>query len=277
MKLPLAISPCPNDTYIFDALINQKIDTGGIETDVQLEDIQQLNERALQKAPGLIKVSAGVIPLIWNDYFIMPSGGAMGYGVGPLLITRPALQHVPLSNEHKVVLPGQHTTAHRLFSIKYPLVTNKQFTVFSSIEEDLLSGKADFGVIIHENRFTYTQKGLYLVEDLGQAWQVLTGLPIPLGILAARRDVPVETLRTFHRIVQQSIAHATATPALPEYVIKHAQEMNTVVMQKHIDLYVTSFSRDMGETGRKAIIQMLNFLAIAGGSAQPIPENLFLP
>lgn len=276
----MAISPCPNDTFIFDALINSKIDTEGFEFETVLDDIQRLNELARRKEMDLIKVSAGVIPFIWEDYFILPSGGAIGYGVGPLLITRPERKLTePSGNNTTIALPGFNTTAHFLFSMAYPSAVNKKFISFADIEEEVGNGLADYGVIIHENRFTYQQKGLHLVKDLGTYWQEQTGSPIPLGVIAAKRTLPLNILHTLNRLIRKSLEYAEATslPDLPQFVCMHAQEMSTEVMREHIRLYVNAFSRDMGEQGKHAIFQMLKIQGGALDHPQKIPEDLFLP
>lgn len=279
LKLQLAISPCPNDTFIFDALIHKKIDTEGVELEVILEDIQQLNERAIRNNTDLIKVSAGVLPLIWNNFLILPSGGAMGYGAGPLVITRPALKgKSPADGGYTVALPGENTTAHFLFEMAFPGVKEKRFRLFSLIEEDVLNGASDFGVIIHENRFTYMEKGLCLVSDLGKYWEEKTHLPIPLGVIAARRHIPVPLLKKVNQLIQKSLAFAWENDAssLPDFVTSNAKEMSPQVMRSHIELYVTSFSMDMGEEGKEAIQKMLQVLAGAKSMQEKVPHNLFL-
>jgi 1,4-dihydroxy-6-naphthoate synthase len=279
LKLQLAISPCPNDTFIFDALINKKIDSEGLELEVILEDIQQLNERAIRNSTDLIKVSAGVLPLIWNDFMILPSGGAMGYGSGPLVITRPALKgKTPSEDDYVVALPGENTTAHFLFEMAFPGVKQKRFRLFSLIEEDVLNGSADFGVIIHENRFTYKEKGLCLVADLGKSWEEKTRLPIPLGVIAARRNIPIPLLKKVNQLIQKSLAHAweNASSSLPEFVTSNAKEMSQQVMRSHIELYVTNFSMDMGQEGKEAIVKMLQALTGSHNPERGIPNNLFL-
>jgi 1,4-dihydroxy-6-naphthoate synthase len=279
LKLQLAISPCPNDTFIFDALINRKIDTEGLELEVILEDIQQLNERAIRNSTDLIKVSAGVLPLVWNDFLILPSGGAMGFGSGPLLITRPELKgKTPPEDDYIVALPGENTTAHFLFEMAFPGVKQKRFRLFSLIEEEVLNGSADFGVIIHENRFTYQEKGLYLVADLGKIWEEKTRLPIPLGVIVAQRHIPIPVLKKVNQLIQKSLAYARENPSssLPEFVTSNAKEMSQKVMRSHIELYVTNFSMDMGQEGKEAIERMLKVLTVSQHPEQVIPKNLFL-
>ena len=199
MKLTLGFSPCPNDTFIFDALVNKKIDTGGLEFNVVLEDVQTLNEWAMQQKLDITKISYGVLPLILNEYVLLDSGGALGKGVGPLLIAKSQINTAEINNK-SVAIPGKNTTAHILFSLAFPDAENKIFKVFNQIEDAVLNGEVDAGVIIHENRFTYQQKGLYKLIDLGDYWELTTQLPIPLGGIVVRRHIPqhiqqqVETL-----------------------------------------------------------------------------------
>ncbi len=187
MKLTLGYSPCPNDTFIFDALVNKKIDTGNLEFDVVLEDVQTLNEWALQQKLDITKISYGVLPLILNEYVLLESGGALGKGVGPLLISKSQINTIDLSNK-SVAIPGENTTAHMLFSLAFPSAKNKVFKLFNQIEDAVLNGEVDAGVIIHENRFTYQQRGLHKLIDLGDYWESTMQLPIPLGGIVAKRN-----------------------------------------------------------------------------------------
>src|SRR5882724_366987 len=181
MKLTLAFSPCPNDTFIFDAMVNGKIDTGGLQFEVLLEDVQTLNEWAMAGKTDITKISYGVLPLVLPNYLVLNAGGALGKGVGPLLIAKHAISDLQAVNNMTIAIPGQNTTAHMLFSLAFPKCRQKKFMVFSDIEEAVLSGQVDAGVIIHENRFTYQQKGLVKLIDLGEFWEERTGNPIPLG------------------------------------------------------------------------------------------------
>src|SRR6478752_3432350 len=188
MKLSLGFSPCPNDTFIFDALVNNKIDTDGFEFDVMLEDVQTLNEWALHQKLDVSKISYGVLPLVMHNYTLLGSGGALGKGVGPLLIAASNIdtKHI---NDKRIAIPGVNTTAHMLFSLAFPGAKNKVFKVFNEIEDAVLNKDADAGVIIHENRFTYHLKGLYKLIDLGEYWEKETRMPIPLGGIVANRKI----------------------------------------------------------------------------------------
>src|ERR1700760_932420 len=188
MTLTLGSSPCPNDTFIFDALVNKKIDTGGLDFDVHLEDVETLNQWALQGRLDISKISYGVLPLLTGSYQLLDAGGAVGQGVGPLLISRKPMSLIDIPSS-SIAIPGERTTAHLLFSLAFPIARHKKFMIFSDIEEAVLSGKVDCGVIIHENRFTYRQKGLTKLMDLGEFWEKETGAPIPLGGIVFREDL----------------------------------------------------------------------------------------
>lgn len=258
MTLSLAFSPCPNDTFIFDALVNHKIDTEGLEFEVVLEDVQTLNEWAKQSKLDISKISYGVLPLVLDNYLVLNSGGALGKGVGPLLITK---EEIPTTNEinnMQIAIPGVNTTAHMLFSMAYPEAKNKTFLVFHEIEEAVLSGKADAGVIIHENRFTYQDKGLTKIKDLGEYWEETIQVPIPLGGIVMKRSFDSTLQKKVDKLIRKSLDYAFAHyPQLTDYVRAHSQEMSEEVMRKHIDLYVNNYSLDLGEDGKKAVEKLL--------------------
>ncbi|MBY0476138.1 MAG: 1,4-dihydroxy-6-naphthoate synthase [Chitinophagaceae bacterium] len=255
MKYTLGFSPCPNDTFIFDALVNKKIDTEGFDFDVQLEDVQTLNEWALRGMLDFSKISYGVYPLIKEGYHLLQSGGALGKGVGPLLISKS-----PVNDLHKAIetgsiaIPGKNTTAHFLFMQAFPNAANKKFMVFYEIEEAVLCGKVDAGVIIHENRFTYQQKGLLKLIDLGEYWEQTTGYPIPLGGIVAHHRINKSTQKKVDGLIRKSVEYAFANyPFVSEYVKQHSQEMSEEVMRMHIDLYVNNYSLNLGDDGMKAV------------------------
>jgi 1,4-dihydroxy-6-naphthoate synthase len=260
MKLTLGFSPCPNDTFIFDALVNGKIDTEGLEFDVLLEDVQTLNEWALQGKLDVSKISYGVYPLLLNTYSLLKSGGALGKGVGPLLITKNEVRNTndgalqQFVNESTIAIPGINTTAHFLLTQAFPNAKQKQFMVFHEIEEAVLSGKVDCGVIIHENRFIYQQKGLHKLMDLGEYWEQSTGYPIPLGGIVTHNRIGAETSAKVDSLIRRSLEYAFANyPTITDYVKQHSQEMSEEVMRQHIDLYVNDYSLDLGEEGMKAV------------------------
>jgi len=254
MTLTLGFSPCPNDTFIFDALVNGKIDTGGLSFDVVLEDVQTLNQWAIEGKLDVSKISYGVLPLALKQYKVLNSGGALGKGVGPLLITKdPTMTTEQVSNA-KIAIPGMNTTAHLLFAMAFPSAQNKSFHVFHEIEELVLSGQVDAGVIIHENRFTYQQKGLHKILDLGDYWEQHTSVPIPLGgIVAHNRLLDSVAIQVDH-LIRESVEYAFAHyPIIADYVKMHAQEMSEEVMRQHIDLYVNNYSIDLGTKGKEAV------------------------
>ncbi|MBX9783030.1 MAG: 1,4-dihydroxy-6-naphthoate synthase [Chitinophagaceae bacterium] len=285
MKLTLGFSPCPNDTFIFDALVNGKIDAEGLEFDVLLEDVQTLNEWALQGKLDVSKISYGVYPKILNTYHLLKSGGALGKGVGPLLITKYEVRSTNLEelqnlvNNSSIAIPGINTTAHFLFTQAFPHAKNKQFMVFHEIEDWVLNhpspqarpampfGRGEgtgvrCGVIIHENRFTYQQKGLHKLLDLGEYWEQSTGYPIPLGGIVAHNRIDAAMRAKVDALIRKSLEYAFAYyPLITDYVKQHSQEMSEEVMRKHIDLYVNDYSLDLGEKGMKAVRR---FVEIAG-------------
>ena len=256
MKLTLGFSPCPNDTFIFDALVNQKIETEGLEFDIFLEDVQTLNEWA---AAGRLDITKLSFPALFNQadrYAILHSGAALGKGVGPLLIAQKMVQAPPFE-KCKIAIPGENTTAHFLLNYAFPQATIKIPLLFSSIEDAVLNGDVDLGVIIHENRFTYQQKGLHKICDLGEVWEKREGLPIPLGCIAVKKELPAEMQQKVEKLIKKSVEAALKNyPQLSAYVTEHAQTMEEEVMRKHIQLYVNDFSVDLGEDGKKAIQQL---------------------
>jgi len=264
--IDLGFSPCPNDTFIFDALVNHKIDTKGYEFNLYLEDVQTLNEWALKGKIPLSKISYGVWPMVKNNYQLLNAGGALGKGVGPLLVYKKSSNNYndiidaekPNQKTMTVAIPGVNTTAHLLFSLAFPEVKNKQFLVFNEIEDAVLSGKVDAGVIIHENRFTYAQKGLSNWMDLGTYFEETFNAPIPLGGIIARNDMPKEEVIVLDALIKESVQYAFKNnyENLPEFVKSHSQEMSEKVMRQHIDLYVNDFTIDMGENGKNAITQL---------------------
>jgi len=259
MKLSLGFSPCPNDTFIFDALINKKIDTAPFEFDVVLQDVQTLNEWALQKKLDVTKISYGVLPLVLNNYILLESGGALGKGVGPLLIAKKNIALDEL-NDKLVAIPGKNTTANMLFSLAFPYAKHKVFKAFNHIEDAVLQEEVSAGVIIHENRFTYQQKGLHKLMDLGDYWETQTKLPIPLGGIVAKRNMDASIIQQVDTLIKKSVQFAFKNnyTQLSNYVIKHSQEMSQEVMRQHINLYVNEFSVALGIDGRKAVEKLLD-------------------
>lgn len=258
MTLTLGFSPCPNDTFIFDALINGKIDTGGISFDVVLEDVQSLNQWAIEGKLDITKISYGVLPLVLQQYKVLDSGGALGKGVGPLLITKDQTLSIDDVKDARIAIPGINTTAHLLFSMAFPAAKNKSFHVFHEIEDLVLSGQVDAGVIIHENRFTYQQRGLHKIIDLGDYWEQQTGTPIPLGGIVAHNRLIDSVALQVNDLIKKSVEYAFSHyPEVADYVKENAQEMSEEVMRQHIDLYVNEFSINLGIQGKQAVITLL--------------------
>jgi len=260
MKLTLGFSPCPNDTFIFDALVNKKIDTKGFDFEVVLEDVQTLNNWAQQQKLDISKISYGVLPLVLNNYIVLNSGGALGKGVGPLLISMNEIMDIqkPFA-DYSIAIPGENTTAHILFSFAFPAAKNKRFMVFNEIEDAVLAGKVDAGVIIHENRFTYQQRGLKKLMDLGEYWETQTHVPIPLGGIVGKRSLPFEVLNAIDDLIKESLTYSFAnSDTLSEYIKCHAQEMEEQVMRQHINLYVNNYSVELGDEGKQAVQTLLN-------------------
>lgn len=254
MKFTLAFSPCPNDTFIFDALVNKKIDTQGFEFDVLLEDVQTLNQLALQQRIDFSKISYGVLALVADNYYLMNSGGALGEGVGPLLISKNQIDEENIQDK-TIAIPGKNTTAHVLFSLAYPNAQHKVFKVFNEIEDAVLNNEVDAGVIIHENRFTYEQKGLIKLMDLGDYWEAQTDLPIPLGGIVAKKSIDKSIIKKVDDLIKQSVEYSFKNnyDVLSDYVKSHAQEMSEDVMRKHISLYVNEYTLDLGVKGKNAV------------------------
>lgn len=266
MKLTLGYSPCPNDTFIFDALVNKKIDAEGLEFDVVLEDVETLNQWSFEKKLDITKLSYPAFFQNLDKYVLLNSGAALGKGVGPLLISK---QNIQLSTfnfqQATIALPGKNTTANLLFSFAYPAAKKRVFMRFDKIEDFVLNesskvsrvegdSEGALGVIIHENRFTYQQKGLHKVTDLGEYWEDKMHVPIPLGGIAVSRSIDKKVSLKIDRLIKKSIEFAFSNyPIISDYVKEHSQEMSEDVMRQHIELYVNNFSKDLGNEGKQAI------------------------
>lgn len=281
MTLTLGFSPCPNDTFIFDALIHHKIDTEGLEFEVFFDDVETLNQKALRQELDITKLSFHAYAYVTDQYVLLNSGSALGFGVGPLLICQDeALTREdnlrPQISGLKTGIPGKYTTANFLLSLAYPEAKNKVEMVFSDIEKSLLNGSIDLGLIIHENRFTYQDKGLKKIIDLGDFWEKKTGCPIPLGGIMIKRDLPEEIKQKVNRVIRRSVEFAFANPKSGlEFICSHAQEMSEEVMYKHINLYVNQYSVDLGEQGHRAVSVLFEEAVRQQIIPQP-NKNLFL-
>lgn len=278
MKLTLGFSPCPNDTFIFDALVNKKIDTGDFEFDPVLADVETLNEWALEGKLDITKLSFPAFFKSLDNYTLLNAGSALGKGVGPLVISDASHEITDDEiDQASVALPGINTTANLLFSLAYPEAKDKTFLLFSAIEEALVNKEVDLGVIIHENRFTYQEKGLHKVRDLGKYWEEKMELPLPLGGIAINQSIKRSVALKVNELIRKSLDFAFKNyPLISDYVKQHSQAMNEEVMRQHIDLYVNDYSLDLGEDGKLAI-ESLHQVYLELNNEEPDDEDvLFL-
>lgn len=282
MKLTLGFSPCPNDTFIFDALIHHKIDTEGLTFDVFFDDVETLNQKAMRGELAITKLSFHAFAYVVDQYALLNAGSALGFGVGPLLICKQenaARIRAELKTENcqlRTGIPGKYTTANFLLGIAYPQLKDKQEMVFSNIEEALIKEEIDLGLIIHENRFTYQDKGLEQIIDLGSYWEQLTNCAIPLGGIVVNKALDLDIQHKINRILRKSVEYAFDNPKSGlEFIRKHAQEMDETVMYKHIELYVNKYSIDLGDEGKKAI-DTLFAMAIKNKVIPSFEENLYV-
>ena len=277
MKLSLGFSPCPNDCFMFDAVANRRIDLEGLEFSIRMDDVEALNKSAFAAAIDVTKLSYHAFAYCTRDYVLLDAGSALGRGCGPLLISKRAISTEDVSwGRISIAIPGRYTTASFLLSFAFPGATRRTELVFSAIEDALLRGEYDAGVIIHENRFTYEARGLRKILDLGEFWESKTGMPIPLGGIVIRRALPDDVQRKVNRIVRRSVEYAFAHPeASRPFVRRHAQEMSDEVMSKHIDLYVNEYSVELGTEGKQAVRTLFD----TGKSVGAIPtviEPIFI-
>lgn len=305
MKLSLGFSPCPNDTFIFDAMIHQKIDTEGLSFDVVFDDVETLNQKAFCAELDITKLSYHAYAYLTEQYVLLHAGSALGFGVGPLLICenedyistdslqtlrpltsdfrpqtsdfRPQTSDLqPPTSDLRIGIPGKYTTANFLLSLALPEAKNKIEMKFFEIESALLNNQIDLGVIIHENRFTYQEKGLKKIIDLGEFWEDLTQGPIPLGGIMVKRELPENIKQKINRIIKRSVQYAFDHPESGmDFICSLSQEMSKEVINKHIELYVNKFSIDLGEVGRKAV-QTFFEQAHKLGIIPKTKQNLFL-
>lgn len=251
MKRPLrlGISPCPNDTFAFHGLLAGCVDTRGLDIRVELLDVQELNEGLLAGRFDAAKVSFHAALTRSGELAVLASGSAVGFGVGPVLLAGPAG-----GKAGSVLAPGALTTAALLYRLLHPRAEPLRHVVFSEIMPALAAGRAPRGVVIHEGRFTYQRYGLSLVEDLGATWEALTGAPLPLGGIAARRSLGEDVLRRLQDVVLDSLDHGLAHPEETRPTMRrHAQELDDAVIAAHVDLYVNAWTRDLGSEGRRAL------------------------
>jgi 1,4-dihydroxy-6-naphthoate synthase len=273
-KITLGYSTCPNDTFVFYAMIHGQVDTEGYAFEPVLEDVETLNQWALAGKLAMTKASFGVLGAVRSQYWCLRSGGALGRGCGPLVVAREPQTLGELARK-PIAVPGLHTTANSLLDLRLGRAAERVPMVFHEIMPAVARGDLDAGVIIHEGRFTYQEHGLVAIEDLGQWWEDETGFPIPLGGILLRRNMAGVDPIAIQRVMRRSVEFATAHPDEPMgYVRRHAQEMDEEVMRKHIDLYVNEYSVDVGEGGRRAVEVLLDQGRRAGIAAAGV-ESLF--
>jgi 1,4-dihydroxy-6-naphthoate synthase len=249
----LGISTCPNDTFAFHGLLTRQVDWRGLKFEIELIDIQQLNDRLFAGDFDVAKTSFHAALLLSDKTVVLPSGSALGFGVGPLLLSARQAER-PESTTQTTLCPGKHTTAALLFQLFYPATTQIRHVVFSEIMPQLKQLKADFGVCIHEGRFTWQHEGLGLVEDLGTRWERETSCPLPLGGIVARRTLSHETIATVQAVLLDSLQLALSDRSLPLPTMRqYAQEFDDRVLMQHVDLYVNDWTIDLGHVGRDSL------------------------
>ena len=275
MRLTLGFSPCPNDTFIFEAMVHGRVDTEGLEFDWFLADVEELNRRALEGTVNITKMSYHAYARAAAGYLILDSGSALGRSNGPLVVSRRRMSPDELDNA-VIAIPGLYTTANLLFSIFWPGATRKRQYLFSDIPEAVLSGEADAGLIIHETRFTYRSMGLGLVADTGAMWEEMTGLPVPLGGIVVSRTIDPVVAAKVGRAIRRSIEYARTSPLESiDFISRHARETEEEIAREHIKLYVNDFSISLGEEGRQAIRKLFS-VAHEKGVIESLPERIFL-
>jgi 1,4-dihydroxy-6-naphthoate synthase len=275
MKLTLGFSPCPNDTFIFDAMVHGRIDTEGLEFDYFLENVEDLNRKALNSEVDITKLSYHAYAYTAQNYLILDAGSALGHRNGPLLISKHRISISELP-KLRIAIPGKYTTANLLFSIAWPEIVNKTEYLFSKIEDALLNDEVDAGLIIHETRFTYYKKGLHKLADMGEYWETLTGLPIPLGAIVIKRDIPEDIALKVNRVIRKSLEYAYKDSfASYDFVASNAREMDSTVMNNHIKLFVNEYTLNLGDKGKEAIIELFR-MAREKGVIPLLPDRIFL-
>ena len=266
MTLSLGFSPCPNDCFMFDAIVHERIDLEGLTFSPRLADVEALNRAAFAGEADVTKLSYHAHAFCTGSYVLLDAGSALGRNCGPLLISKRAISKDEVAaGGLSIAIPGRYTTANFLLGLAFPRATNKTELLFSAIEPALLEDRFDAGLIIHENRFTYAAKGLRKIIDLGEYWEETTGAPIPLGGIVIKRSLPDEVKQRVNRVLRRSVEYAFAhRTASLDYVRAHAQEMSDDVMYKHIDLYVNEYSVDLGTEGRRAVELLFDKAATTG-------------
>ncbi len=271
----LGFSSCPNDTFIFDAMIHGKIDTEGLDFELIIEDVEELNRRAFKAELDVTKISFNAYTRLVNNYILLDAGAALGENCGPLIISKNPTSIKDLKDK-VIAIPGINTTANLLLTLAFSEYKNKKEMLFSDIEEAVLNNEADAGLIIHESRFTYEDKGLNKVLDLGEYWESKTNTPTPLGGIIAKRSLGKELILKINRVLKRSVEYAFDNPKSGiDFIRKHSQEMSEEVMYKHIGLYVNHYSLNLGEEGKNAV-RVLFQNAFNAGLIPEVKEKLFL-
>ena len=257
-KLKLHISTCPNDTFMFDALLHGRLTPPPpLTVELTMSDIEELNRAVLTGEPDISKISYAVYPQIADDYMLLDSGSALGYGNGPLLVSRRKIYPDEIASA-TIAIPGEHTTANLLLRHAFGKDLRTRPYLFCHIAEAVLDDEADAGVLIHEERFTYADKGLHLVADLGSLWEQSTSLPIPLGAIVAHRRLGDDTIRIIEQSVRRSVAYAMENPGRSyRFVRENARELSDDVIGRHIDMFVNKFSLSLESEGREAVQRLL--------------------
>ncbi|MDD2492135.1 MAG: 1,4-dihydroxy-6-naphthoate synthase [Bacteroidales bacterium] len=275
MRLKLAYSPCPNDTFAFHAMVHNLVDCEGLEFDITLADVEQLNKGAQNREYDICKMSYHAFFLMTDKYVMLRSGSALGYHNGPLLVTRKGSKLSSANGEEiskalissRIAIPGEMTTGALLLKIAFPEAKSTYPILFSKIADSIINGEFDAGVLIHEGRFTFKEKGLHLIMDLGENWHTVSSLPVPLGGIAVSRKIDSETASKIGRVLKRSIQFAMDNPEFSgEYVACHAQEMESSVQKKHIDLFVNNHTLEIGEEGERAVKEL--YLRLKEGENQ---------
>ncbi len=271
----LGFSSCPNDTFIFDAMIHAKIDTEGLDFELVIEDVEELNRRAFNTELDVTKISFNAYTRLVDDYILLDAGAALGENCGPLVISNKECSMQELRDK-VIAIPGINTTANLLLTLAFEDYQNKKEMLFSDIENAVLDGVVDAGLIIHESRFTYREKGLHKVLDLGEYWETKTNTPTPLGGILAKRSLGNELIYKINRVLKRSVEYAFANPKSGlDFIRQHSQEMSEEVMYKHIGLYVNHYSLDLGEEGKNAVRTLFE-KAMEAGLIQEVTKKLFL-
>ena len=264
MKLSMAYSPCPNDTSMFHDVATGLLARSGYDVSVHLHDVETLNRLALEGTYDFTKISFHAYLLVREHYQLLNSGAALGFGCGPLLVSRSPMNPSDIS-QCRIAVPGELTTAHLLLRLRAPDARQKIFVPYDQVMDLVRTGKADCGILSHESRFVYPEAGLTCVEDLGKWWEKETGQPIPLGCIVARKTLGTTVIAEFEKLLRQSIIHSRAHPEeSAAYVRENAREIDENVMKKHINMFVTDFSVDLGEAGHKAIAVLESMARKAG-------------